>query len=215
VSLVSQVREPSGDPEGALILLHGRGTDEHDLFGFLDFLDPEKRLFGITPGAPITDEPPGGRHWYRFMQVGRPEPESWRETVATLSDFLDTELEQRGIPWESTVLGGFSQGGVMSYSLGLNGARPQPAGLLAMSSFIPTVDGWQPDLEARKTMPVMITHGEMDPVIPVEFGWKARDLLTEAGLPVTYLESRMPHTIDPRVIPQLQEWVGERTGKKP
>lgn len=215
MSLVSQVREPSGDPEGALILLHGRGTDEHDLFGFLDFLDPEKRLFGITPGAPITDEPPGGRHWYRFMQVGRPEPESWRETVATLSDFLDTELEQRGIAWENTVLGGFSQGGVMSYSLGLDSARPQPAGLLAMSSFIPTVDGWQPDLEARKTMPVMITHGEMDPVIPVEFGWKARDLLTEAGLPVTYLESRMPHTIDPRVIPQLQEWVGERTGKKP
>ena len=213
MSLVSQVREPSGDPEGALILLHGRGTDEHDLFGFLDFLDPEKRLFGITPGAPITDEPPGGRHWYRFMQVGRPEPESWRETVETLAAFLDAELEQRGIPWERTVLGGFSQGGVMSYSLGLDGARPQPAGLLAMSSFIPMVDGWQPDLEARKTMPVMITHGEMDPVIPVEFGWKARDLLAEAGLPVTYLESRMPHTIDPRVIPQLQEWVGERTGK--
>jgi phospholipase/carboxylesterase len=215
VSLVSQVREPSGDPEGALILLHGRGTDEHDLFGFLDFLDPEKRLFGITPGAPITDEPPGGRHWYRFMQVGRPEPKSWRETVVTLSEFLDDELEQRGVPWDRTVLGGFSQGGVMSYSLGLDASRPQPAGLLAMSSFIPTVDDWEPDLEARKTMPVMITHGEMDPVIPVEFGWKARDLLTEAGLPVTYLESRMPHTIDPRVIPQLQEWVGERTGEKP
>ena len=58
--LVFEVREPSGEPEGALILLHGRATDQHDLHAFLDFLDPEKRLFGITPGAPITDEPPGG-----------------------------------------------------------------------------------------------------------------------------------------------------------
>ncbi len=207
---VAERREAQGDPEGALILLHGRATDEHDLFGFLDFLDPDKRLFGITPGAPITDEPPGGRHWYRFMKVGYPEPESWRQTLGTLAEFLGSELEQRGISWDRTVLGGFSQGGVMSYSLGLGGGRPQPAGLLAMSSFIPTVEGWQPDLAARKTMPVMITHGELDPVISVDFGRKARDLLTEAGLPVTYLESRMPHTIDPRVIPELQEWVKAR-----
>jgi phospholipase/carboxylesterase len=211
LTLVAERREAAGEPEGALILLHGRATDEHDLFPFLDFLDPDRRLFGITPGAPLTDEPPGGRHWYRFMQVGYPEPDSWRETVANLSEFLDAELEQRGIAWDKTVLGGFSQGGVMSYSLGLDGGRPQPAGLLAMSCFIPTVEGWRPDLEARKTMPVMITHGELDPVISVEFAWRARYLLTEAGLPVTYLESRMPHTIDPRVVPQIQEWVGERT----
>ncbi|MDX6616860.1 MAG: phospholipase/carboxylesterase, partial [Solirubrobacterales bacterium] len=67
-----------------------------------------------------------------------------------------------------------------------------------------------PDLESRKNLPVMITHGELDPVISVEFGWKARDLLIEAGLDVTYLESRMAHTIDPRVIPELTEWIKER-----
>jgi phospholipase/carboxylesterase len=210
LTLAAQRREAAGEPLGALILLHGRGTDEHDLFPILDMLDPGKRLFGITPGAPITDEPPGGKHWYRFMEVGRPEPGSWRETVGLLSEFLDAELAERDIPWDRAVLGGFSQGGVMSYSLGLDGGRPKPAGLLAMSSFIPAVEGWEPDLGSRRDLPVMIAHGELDPVISVEFGRAARDRLTEAGLAVTYHESRMPHTIDPRVVPELAEWVAER-----
>jgi phospholipase/carboxylesterase len=210
--LVHEIREPAGEAQGALILLHGRGTDEHDLFGFLDFLDPEKRLFGITPGAPITDQPPGGRHWYAFMEVGRPEPETFRASVEALASFLDSQLADRGIDWSDTVLGGFSQGGVMSYALGLDGGRPLPAGILAMSSFVPDVDDWEPDLDSRKGLPVMITHGDMDPMIPVDFGRQAKDLLEKGGLDVTYHESHMPHTIDPRLVPELAEWVKERTG---
>ena len=49
----------AGEPEGALVLLHGRGADEHDLFPLLDLLDPERRLLGITPGGPLA-LPPGG-----------------------------------------------------------------------------------------------------------------------------------------------------------
>jgi phospholipase/carboxylesterase len=146
------------------------------------------------------------------MQVGHPEPESWRSTFELLAGFLDTELEQRGIAWDQTVLGGFSQGTVMAYSLGLDSGRPPPAAILAMSGFIPTVEGWEPDLGSRKGLPVLIAHGELDPVIPVEFGRAARDLLSEAGLDVSYLESRMPHSIDPRVIPEIAEWVARVTG---
>jgi phospholipase/carboxylesterase len=210
--LVHRIREPAGEPEGALILMHGRGTDESDLFPILDFLDPEKRLLGITPGGPITDEPPGGKHWYRFMEVGHPEPESWRSSIDLLAGFLDAELGQRGIAWDQTILGGFSQGTVMAYSLGLDGGRPLPAGILAMSGFIPTIEGWEPDLESRKGLPVLIAHGELDPVIPVEFGRTARDLLTEAGLDVSYHESRMAHSIDPRVVPEIADWVAWVTG---
>jgi phospholipase/carboxylesterase len=211
-TLTHKIREPAGEPEGALILMHGRGTDESDLFPILDFLDPDKRLLGITPGAPITDEPPGGKHWYRFMQVGHPEPQSWRATFDLLAGFLDGLLEERGIGWDRVILGGFSQGTVMAYSLGLDGARPRPAGILATSGFIPTVEGWEPDLESRKDLPVLIAHGELDPVIPVEFGRAARDLLTEAGLDVSYHESRMAHSIDPRVVPEIADWVARVTG---
>ena len=212
--LVYRTREPAGGPEGALILMHGRGTSEDDLFPVLDFLDPEKRLFGLAPGGPITDEPPGGRHWYRFLRVGWPEPQSFHTTYEALAAFLGEQLSSRGIGWGRTVIGGFSQGAVMGYSLGLGPDRPRPAGILAMSGFMPTVEGWEPDLAARKELPVMITHGELDPIIPVEFGRAARDQLTEAGLDVTYLESRMPHTIDPRVVPEIADWVARVTSTK-
>jgi phospholipase/carboxylesterase len=211
VSLEHVIREPAGDPAGALVLSHGRGTDQHDLAPLLDVFDPEQRLLGICPGGPITDQPPGGRHWYAVKEIGYPDEETFALGFGALSGFLDDTLAERGIAWEDTIAGGFSQGGVMSHALGLGSGRPRPAGILAMSGFIPTVPGtWEADLGSRKDLPVMITHGELDPVISVDFGRDARDRLTEAGLDVTYLESRMPHTIDPRAIPEIAGWIAAR-----
>ncbi len=207
-----EVREPVGEPEGALILMHGRGTDHHDLFPLIDMFDPEKRLLGLAPGGPFTDMPPGGRHWYAVAQVGYPDPPTFKEGYEALAGFVDGELAERGIAIGDTILGGFSQGTAMSYALGLAADRPRPRGILAMSGFIPEVEGWSADLESRKGMPVLIAHGELDPVIPVDFARSAREQLTAAGLEVSYHESRMPHTIDPRVIPKIAEWVQRVSG---
>src|SRR4029077_2141369 len=68
------VRPAAGEPQGALILLHGRGTSEHDLHPLLDLLDPKRRLVAYTPGGPLA-LPPGGRHWYAVPRVGHPDPE--------------------------------------------------------------------------------------------------------------------------------------------
>ena len=75
----------------------------------------------------------------------------------------------------------------MAYALGLGAGRPTPAGIVAMSGFIPTVEGWSADLD-RPGLPVWITHGRRDPVISVEFAQAARDALTAAGADVTYRE---------------------------
>jgi phospholipase/carboxylesterase len=210
-SLVHVVRPARGTPEGALVLLHGRGADEHDLRAFLDLLDPRGRLVGITPGGPLH-LPPGGRHWYVVRQVGFPDPATFRESVALLSGFLDALPEAAGVPWERIVLGGFSQGGVMSYALGLGPGRPRPAGIVALSCFMPGVEGWAPDLAGRAGLPVWIAHGRRDPVIGVEFGRAARDLLTAGGLDVAYDESDAAHHVDPRSIAELPAWVARVTG---
>ena len=118
------------------------------------------------------------------------------------------------MPPERTVLGGFSQGAVMAHALGLGTGRPRPAGILALSGFIPVVDGFEPDL-SRPLPPVAIGHGTLDPVISVEFGRRARAILEEAGADVLYRESPIPHTIDPRFLTDLQGWVRDAIDRAP
>ena len=95
----------------------------------------------------------------------------------------------------------------MSYAVGLGEGRPLPAGVIALSGFIPTVDGWQPRDDIPQGFPVAIGHGTLDPVISIDFAETARDRLTAAGADVTYFESPIPHTIDPRFLGSLPEWV--------
>lgn len=204
-------REPRGEPQGALVLSHGRGADENDLYPLFDVLDPEGMLAGVTPRGPLT-LPPGGRHWYAIRAIGYPDPDTFTATYAQVSGWLDALPEKTGVPLERTVLGGFSQGTVMSYALGLGNGRPRPAGILAMSGFVPTVDGWELDPDTAAGLPVLIAHGSYDPVIGVEWARDARERLTAAGADVAYLESPVPHTIDPRAIPRIVEWLHSTLG---
>lgn len=205
-SLAYRLREPEGDPRGALVLLHGRGADESDLFPLLDMLDPERRLVGVTPRGPLA-LPPGGAHWYRVMQVGYPDPSTFGPTFERVSAWFDTFLESHGITHDRVVLGGFSQGGVMSYALGLGEDRARPAALLPFSCFIPTVEDFEMDLSGLDGYPVAIGHGTYDPVIEVAWGRDAKERLEAAGADVTYRESPMPHTIDPAWIAELRPLV--------
>ena len=195
-------RPASGEPEGALVLVHGRGADEHDLLPLFDALDPDRRLHGFAPRGPLS-LPPGGRHWYVVRRVGFPDRATFDPTFAALGAWVDG----LPVPVERTILGGFSQGAVMSYALGLAAGRPVPAGILALSGFVPEVEGLELDLQSRAGLPVAIAHGSHDPVISVELGRRARDRLTEAGLAVAYAETPVPHTIDPSLLPALREWL--------
>ncbi len=194
-------REAKGEAEGALVLFHGRGADEHDLYPLLDALDPERRLLGLTPRGPLS-LPPGGAHWYAVHEIGYPDPSTFLPTYELVSEWLDG----LGLPWERTILGGFSQGAVMSYALSLGQGRPRPAGVIALSGFIPTVDGFELDLES--TLPrFAIGHGTFDPVISVDWSRRARALLEQAGVDVLYRESPLPHAIDPRFLLELRPWL--------
>jgi phospholipase/carboxylesterase len=206
MSLVERIRPASGDPEGALVLLHGRGADEHDLFPLLDMLDPERRLLGATARGPLS-LPPGGAHWYVVRRIGYPDHDTFHATYTRLTGWFDDLLERHGIAPDRAVIGGFSMGAVMSYALGLGAARPRPAGIVGLSGFLPTVEGF--DLGGAAGLPVAIGHGTYDPVIPVDFGREARDRLTAAGAEVTYRESPMPHTIDPAFMGELPGWLGQ------
>ena len=201
------VRSAGGEPEGALVLFHGRGADEHDLFPLLDALDPERRLAGYTPRGPLA-LPPGGAHWYRLAGIPTPDPVTFFPTFELASDWLDA----LPFPPERIVLGGFSQGAVMSFALGLGGGRPRPAAIVALSGFMPEVEGFELDLTGLAGYRVAIGHGALDPVISVEWSRAARATLEAAGSDVTYRESPLPHTIDPDFLTELRAFVARALG---
>jgi phospholipase/carboxylesterase len=209
MSLVYRERPAAGDPAGLLILHHGRGSDEHDLLGLADVLDPDGRLHVVTPRAPLRFPGQPGHHWYAVPRVGYPDPATFRQGYAELAAFHDETWARTGIGPQHTVLGGFSQGSVMSYALGLTAQRPLPAGLLIFSGFIPTVEGWAADLGSRARLPVLSRHGRRDPVIDVAFGRRDHAALDAAGLRVDYQESDVGHQIDPADIPAATRWLTE------
>jgi phospholipase/carboxylesterase len=199
--VIVRERPAAGEAEAALVLFHGRGADENDLFPLLDELDPDRRLNGYTPRGPLA-LPPGGAHWYVVPRVGYPDPVTFVPVYAEGSEWLDS------LPYSRLVLGGFSQGAVMSYAFGLGKGRARPEAILAFSGFVPRVEGYELDLDPPLP-PVTIAHGSLDPVIPVEFGRAARDLLVDAGADVAYTESPIGHTIDPRAVERARERLWE------
>ena len=205
--LVFAERPAAGEATGVLVLHHGRGTSEQDLLGLADVLDPERRLHVAAPRGPLTLEGWPGFHWYAVPRVGYPDPATFRAAYDGLTAFHDALWERTGTSPGNTIFGGFSMGSVMSYSLGLGPDRPAPAGILAFSGFIPTVDGWEPHLADRKATRVFIAHGRRDPVMEVGFARRARELLEAGGLAVEYHESDAAHHIDPAHVGPATAWL--------
>ncbi len=199
--MIVRERPADGEAAGALVLFHGRGADENDLFPLLDVLDPERRLDGYTPRGPLS-LPPGGAHWYIVPRVGYPDRDTFLASYAAAAEWLDS------LPHTRIVLGGFSQGCVMALSLGLGAGRPRPRAICGFSGFIPVVDGWEADLSSPP--PVAYGHGVYDPIIPVDFGRRVRDTLEAAGGELLYREYPLDHTLDPQFMVEVRDWLSAK-----
>jgi phospholipase/carboxylesterase len=200
-------RPAAGEPNGLLVLHHGRGTSEQDLLPLADVLDPERALHVVAPRAPLQFRGAPGFHWYVVPRVGYPDPDTFQAAYSALAELHDELWQRTGLGPERTVLGGFSMGTVMSYALGLGADRPAPAGILAFSGFMPTVEGWAPSFADRPDTKVFVAHGRYDPVIGVEFARRAVEALRAAPLTVDYRESDAAHNIDPADLRRASAWL--------
>jgi phospholipase/carboxylesterase len=179
-------RPADGEAAGALVLLHGRGGNEHDFARLHDDLDPEHRLHVYIPRGPLAV----GEE--RAQWFDHEVPGSLERGASAMNAWLDA----LPFPRQRTVLGGWSQGGAMAYVLGLSARRPRPAALVSLGAFLPLWEGWEPDLEPPLP-PVAIGHGASDDSVPVGWARTARRLLEAAGAEVLYRESPVGHEIDP------------------
>lgn len=192
---------------GLLVLLHGRGADERDLLPLASALDPDRRWSWALPRAPRRLGP--GYAWYAMAQVGEPVPETFAAGLAAARDAVERLAARLDLPPDRVVLAGFSQGAVIAYALALGGWA-RPAGVLALSGYIPRLAGFAPDPAAARGLPVCIQHGAYDPVIPVRFGREAEAWLREAGAEVEYHEFPGAHHVDLPGLARARAWLEAR-----
>lgn len=205
----------SGETKSLVIFLHGYGADGADLFGLAEVLAPH--LPDTAFRSPDAPEPcgmnPMGRQWFPISWIdGTPESEMRAraaEAARTLDAYLDEAMEEEGVTAAETVLVGFSQGTMMSLTVGLR-RKAQLAGIVGFSGRLVT-DGDAGPVVSHP--PVLLIHGDQDEVIPVAALDEARAGLAEAGVPVSWHVSRgMGHGIAPDGLRLALEFIARVTG---
>ena len=125
-----------------------------------------------------------------------------------LSDFFDEVIERHGLTNGDMVMGGFSQGGMMTYRFGL--PRPEMfAGLAILSGRVSSPDVISDNLPEHRDLPIFVAHGTQDTMIGVEDARESRDFLVTRGYSPQYREYDMAHEINQLVISDLKRWLND------
>ena len=213
MQLVHTIYEPTGDgPFPTILTLHGRGANAFDLLGLAPHIC-SGRFLVICPQGPLeTPIAPDtmGYAWYPMSLGGPPDVTAILSSQKLLKDFLDECLRQYPIDPRKLVALGFSQGGVMAYSLAL--ANPERfAALAALSTWLPNEMVAQLEIgSAVQSLPTLVQHGTQDQMIEVGRARVSVEKLRELRVPLTYREYEMGHEIRPRSLLDLSAWLEEK-----
>jgi len=207
LSLQYVLNVPGGKPDDAamplVVILHGRGADANDLADVAPMIDRGYRF--VFPNAPHPFEP------YRGMTMGFSWFNGWPPTRASvvesrgrILDFIAELTERYPVDGDRIVLGGFSQGAMMSLDAGFRTPKPL-RGIVAMSGALYEDD--LPPFEARPNQKVLILHGTEDEVIPVRAAQRARAVLEEHRLDPEYHEFPMGHNVTPESLATVRDFL--------
>ncbi|HSO96335.1 MAG TPA: thioredoxin [Acidimicrobiia bacterium] len=207
MSLIHNVVGPP-TAQRVLLLVHGYGADERDLGGLLPYLDPEGRFLTVLPRGPVAAPP--GFAWYDLggISAEHTEDATFLGSLNQLDELLDEVCEDHHLDRAAAIVGGFSQGGGLAVALGLRRSeRPHPAGVMALSSYLPDVGGVEYDWDASPQIPVLVQHGTEDPLIPVERGRALATTLMDHDAHVVYAEYPMGHAVALESIQAAKRWL--------
>jgi phospholipase/carboxylesterase len=185
-----------GAPRQLVVFLHGYGADGNDLIGLgREWARELPHAAFVSPNAP---EPcgmaPMGRQWFD-LSLGDMTiiAEGVKRAAPALESFLDAELARHNLPGNALSLVGFSQGTMMALAVGL-ARKPAPAAIVGYSGALTTVEALP---EPGAGPAILLVHGDMDEVIPVDAMHMAREILAKAGLPVEWhVAQGIGHGID-------------------
>lgn len=213
MQLIHSVFEPRGDGLHPTILaLHGWGANALDLLGLAPYLCGGRFLVLCPQGPVQTPIGPGmaGYGWFPSTRGGPLDLSAVQSAREHLVAFLDTALTRYPMDPQKLILLGFSQGGVMTYTLGLS-APARFAALAALSTWLPSeLAATLPAVALPQHPPVFVQHGSRDEMIEVGRARQSIDTLQQHQVPVTYREYDMGHEINARSLSELSAWLEER-----
>jgi phospholipase/carboxylesterase len=206
-SLIHRVLPPEESTASlhpAILMLHGRGSDEEDLLGIVPSLD--RRFLIVSARAP-NPFPYGGYTWYDVGEVGTPEPTMFRNSYEKLVTFMTDILKGYPIDPRRLILFGFSMGTVMSFSLALT--HPDKIrGVAGNSGYVPEGTFLEYRWKEMATTDILITHGVQDTVIPISMARRARELFAGSNSPVSYHEYNAAHHLTDESLSDIVSWTG-------
>ena len=199
-----QPEDQTPGPHPTMIMVHGRGADEEDLPGLAAQLDRRLLVLSVRAPYPFTDG--GGYTWYDVGTVGAPEPTMFRESYERLSQFVDDALRDYPVDPTRLFLLGFSMGTVMSLALALS--RPGVVrGVSANSGYVAEGTHLTYRWNELAGTSFFITHGTLDPVIPIVMARRAKQLFAASGAPHLYREYPMAHQITDESLSDIAAWL--------
>jgi len=213
MNLIHTIFEPPGKgPHPTLLTLHGWGANALDLLGLAPYICGGRFLV-ICPQGPVQVPLGGSAVGYGWFPLTMGGPLNVK-TVVTSRDslriFLDDALRRYPIDSKKLAVIGFSQGGVMAYSLGL-GEPERFVGLVSLSSWLPQdLLSVLPDVPATEQLPVLIQHGKRDELVGVDKARQSSEKLRDLRVPVTYREYEMGHELNAQSLTDLSEWLQEK-----
>lgn len=181
-------------------MLHGRGADEHDLFGLKERLDPRLNIYSLR--APFEYEW-GGYAWFDLFEDGTVDEKSFAQSRDEIAAFIRT------VKTDKLFLLGFSMGAIMSYSIALSNPGIC-SGILALSGFAPPQLEKEYRLQLLQNLHVFISHGVNDPVIPIASARNTKAMLSASNAVVSYHEYPMAHQISEQCLTDIDAWLNER-----
>ncbi len=215
MQLIHTIYEPRGDgPHPTILTLHGRGANAMDLLGLAPYL-AEGRCRVICPQGPVQMPiGPGmvGYGWYPSVPAsgGPPDMQAILAARQQLCEFLDAAEARYAMDRSKLLVLGFSQGGVMAYTMAL--VEPERfTALMALSTWLPPeVLAHAADASALQQLPILVQHGSGDEAIAVDRARTSVEALRERRLSLTYHEYDMGHEINGQSIRDLSDWLQEK-----
>lgn len=183
----------------AVFLMHGMGSNEQDLPQLLHELKDNCHIFSLR--GPVVQPP--GYAFFTVEEFGKPHKAIFDKIVAHIRDFIEEVVQEYPVDATKLFVMGFSQGGILAQTLALVLGTEKLAGAVALSAYLPAHVRDEYFKNDVTNLPMLITHGTMDYVLPYQWGEASRDFFKGQGADVTFVSFEDGHGVTPAIQQEI------------